>query len=93
MLASAAERTHLSEVETGAVAAVVVIPVHVQDLLALDGQQTGQDTLRQASTKHDVLHQDLISLKHFLLIALTYIILFIHSSSSDVVEGGGFVKS
>ena len=58
------ERTYLRKVETCAVAAVVVIPVHVQDLLALDGQQAGQDTLRQAGTKHDVLHQDLISIEH-----------------------------
>ena len=47
--------TCLSEVETGAVTTVVVIPVHVQDLLALDGQQARQDTLGETGAEDDDL--------------------------------------
>lgn len=31
---------YLCQVETGALCAVVIIPVHVQDLLALDGEES-----------------------------------------------------
>ena len=81
--------TYLSEVETGAVTTVVVIPVHVQDLLALDGQQAGQDTLRQTGTKHDVLNNDLTKQRVWDHCADTYIVFFIHCSSSDMGRGVG----
>ena len=46
---------HLGQVQTGTVAAVVVVSVHVEDLLALDRQQAGQDTFCETGTKHDDL--------------------------------------
>lgn len=46
---------YLGQVQTRAVSSIVVIPVHVQDLLALDGEQSGEDTLGQASAEHDNL--------------------------------------
>ena len=41
---------HLCEVQTGALATVVVVPVHVEDLLSLDGEQARQDALRETSS-------------------------------------------
>ena len=45
----------LGQVQTGTVTTVVVVPVHVEDLLALDGQETGQDTFGQTGTENDDL--------------------------------------
>ena len=41
---------YLREVQAGALASVVVVPVHVKDLLALDGEQARQDALRETSS-------------------------------------------
>ena len=46
---------HLSEVQRCTITTIVVIPVHVKDLLALDGQETRQDTFGQASAENDDL--------------------------------------
>lgn len=43
-----ARSSYLSQVQTGRSATIVVFPVHVQDLLALDGQQSGEHTFTQA---------------------------------------------
>jgi hypothetical protein len=50
------EWTHLSQVETGTVTTVIIVPVHVKDLLALDGEQARQDTFGQTRAQHDNLH-------------------------------------
>lgn len=49
--------TNLSEVQTGTVTAVVVVTVHVEDLLALNGEQARQDTFSETSAEHDNLVQ------------------------------------
>lgn len=35
---------YLSKIKTGAVSTVVVVSVHVKDFLALDGEQSREDT-------------------------------------------------
>ena len=45
----------LGQVQTGTVTTVVGVPVHVEDLLALDREQTRQDTFCQASAQHNDL--------------------------------------
>ena len=47
--------TDLSQVKTSTVTTIVVIAIHVENLLALDGQETGEDALREASAKNDDL--------------------------------------
>ena len=47
--------TYLSQVQTGTVTAVVVVAIHVEDLLALDGEQPRQDTLGEASAEDNDL--------------------------------------
>ena len=47
--------TDLREVQTGTVTAVVIVAIHVEDLLALDGQETGENALREASAENDDL--------------------------------------
>ena len=47
--------TDLCQVQTGTVASVVVVTIHMKDLFALDGQKTRQDTLCQTGTKNDDL--------------------------------------
>ena len=51
----ARQRSHLRQVETGAFAAVVVVAVHVEDLLALDRQEAGEDTFGKTGTENDDL--------------------------------------
>ena len=46
---------YLGQVQTRAVSSIVVIPVHVQDLLALDRQETRQDAFRQPSAQNNNL--------------------------------------
>jgi hypothetical protein len=45
----------LGEVERGGLAAVVVVAVHVEDLLAVDGEQAGEDALGEAGAEDDGL--------------------------------------
>lgn len=84
-----AQKTHLGEVQTRAVAAVVVVAVHVQHLLALDGQQPRQDALRQACAEDDDLRpastplSDRHAARH--RGQNTHIVLFIHAGSFDWV--------
>lgn len=52
------KNTHLGQVQTCTIATVVVVAIHVKDLLALDGEQTGEDTFGQASTEHNDLRSD-----------------------------------
>ena len=40
--------TYLSQVQTRTVSTVVVVPVHVENLLSINGEQSGEDTFRQA---------------------------------------------
>ena len=47
--------THLSQVQTSAVASIIVIAVHVEDLLALDRQEAGEDTFGKTGTENDDL--------------------------------------
>ena len=46
---------HLSEVQRCTITTIVVIPVHVEDLLALDRQEAGEDTFGKTGTKNDDL--------------------------------------
>ena len=45
----------LCQVQAGTVSAIVIISVHVQNLLALYGQESGENALGEASTEHDDL--------------------------------------
>ena len=47
--------TDLGEVETGTVGAIIVVPVHVKDLLALNGQKAGENAFGQTGSKHNDL--------------------------------------
>ena len=47
--------THLSQVQTSTVASIIVIAVHVEDLLALDRQEAGEDTFGKTGTENDDL--------------------------------------
>ena len=47
------QETYLLQVERRALATVVIVAVHVQNLLALDGENTAEDALRQARAEHD----------------------------------------
>lgn len=47
--------THLSQVQTSTIASIVIIPVHVKDLLAFDGQQAGENALSEASAEDNDL--------------------------------------
>ena len=38
------KRTYLGEIETGTISTVVVVSVHVQDLLAIDREESREDT-------------------------------------------------
>lgn len=40
--------THLSQIQTGRITTVIIIPVHVQHLLPVDRQEAGQDALGEA---------------------------------------------
>ena len=55
MLNTVKDRSDLREVQGCTVTAIVVVPVHVEDLLPLDGQETGQNALREASAENDDL--------------------------------------
>jgi hypothetical protein len=52
--------TYLSQVQAGAVTSVIVVAVHMENLLALDGQETRQDTFCQSSAENDDL-EDVVS--------------------------------
>lgn len=47
--------THLSQIQTSTVTSIVVIAIHMENLLALNRQQTRENTLRQTSTEDDDL--------------------------------------
>ena len=47
--------TDLSQVKTRADTTIVIVAVHVQDLLAIDRQETRQNALGQASAENDNL--------------------------------------
>ena len=47
--------TDLCEVQTSTIASIVVVAIHVKDLLALDGEETREDTFSESSTKDDDL--------------------------------------
>lgn len=44
---------YLGEVEGSAFTAIVIVPVHVQDLLAIDGEERGEDTLCDTGAEND----------------------------------------
>lgn len=74
--------TDLGQVKTCTISTIVVIPVHVEDLLALDGQQSGEDTFGQTGAQDDDLRAISVTIG-----ALRrqkgdgmYIVLFIHCS-------------
>lgn len=46
---------YLSQVQAGTVSSIVVVAIHMQDLLALDGEQPRQDTLGEASAEDNDL--------------------------------------
>lgn len=46
---------YLGQVKTRAVTSIIVVPVHVKDLLSLDGEQAREDTLGQTSAQDDDL--------------------------------------
>ena len=46
---------HLSEVQRCTITTIVVIPVHVEDLLALYRQETGEDTFGETGAQDDDL--------------------------------------
>lgn len=46
------DRTHLGQVETRTVTTVIVVPVHVEDLLAVYGQKARKDTFGETGTLH-----------------------------------------
>lgn len=48
---------YLGQIKTGTVATIIIIPVHVQDLLALDGEQARQNTFSQTSTENNDLER------------------------------------
>ena len=45
--------TDLGQVEGGTFTTIVVITVHVEDLLALDGEDSRQNALGQSSSQHN----------------------------------------
>jgi hypothetical protein len=47
--------SYLCQIKTCTVAAVVIIPVHVKDLFAFDGQQSRQNTFCQTGTEDNDL--------------------------------------
>ena len=42
------EKPHLGEVEGRAIPAIVVVSIHVEDLLAIDGEEAGEDAFCKA---------------------------------------------
>lgn len=76
---------YLGQVQTRAVSSVVVIPVHVQNLLALDGEQSREDTLGQASAEHNDLGYYVSQLTDDLDTS-PYIVFFIHGRSVRCVS-------
>jgi hypothetical protein len=47
------KQAYLGKVQGGGLATVVVVAVHVEDLLALNGEETREDALSEAGTKDD----------------------------------------
>lgn len=43
------DKTHLGQVETRTVTTVIVVPVHVEDLLAVYGEKARKDTFGKSS--------------------------------------------
>lgn len=48
---------YLGQVKRSRVRAVIVVTIHMEDLLALDGEQAREHTLGQASAKNDDLRR------------------------------------
>lgn len=46
----------LGEIERGRLGAIIVVAVHVEDLLAIDREQSRKDTLGQASAENNDLY-------------------------------------
>lgn len=78
------EPTNLSQVQASTVSSVIVVPIHMEDLLPLYGQQTGEDTFGETSSKHDDL--DLVGLSVFIAhrasCGFTDVVFLIHGWSS-----------
>ena len=72
--------TDLSQVQTGTVTAIVVIAIHVQNIFALNRQETRQNTLRQTRTKDDDLYVRPVNESWVTHRDCSYIVLFIHDS-------------
>ena len=53
--------THLSQVQASAITSIVIVAVHMEDLLALNGQETRQNTLCQSSAENDDLEMPYVS--------------------------------
>ena len=47
--------TYLSKVERGRITTIIVVTVHMEDLLAVYGQEAAEDAFRQTSPKNDHL--------------------------------------
>ncbi len=75
---------HLGQVKTRAVTAVVVIPVHVEDLLALDGEQARQNTFCETGAQDDnLLGVDTRDTR----LRYPYIVFLIHCESCKSLRG------
>ncbi len=70
----------LGKVQTGTVTTIVVVPVHVEDLLALDGQETGEDTFGQTGTEHDDLSPNSLVGRIEIEERGPYVVFFIHGN-------------
>lgn len=44
---------NLAQVQRGAFSTIVIIAIHVEDLLSLDGEDSGQNALSQSSSQHN----------------------------------------
>lgn len=69
--------TYLGQVKTRAVASIIVVPVYVKDLLALDGEQAREDTLGQTSAQNDDLRCESADAE-MRGVDTTHIVFFIH---------------